>query len=185
MDRFKSIVIICLLNCFNQIIAQNHIKYEVQNEDTVCFYYYTLNNNNDTVNKIDCNGVKSGLWVESKENDLGNDKYIGKYENNIKVGLWKLYDGDDLLKIVTYQDGVIVNVKQFGYSQKLSSDYLDSESKIIYESEILIKLIFNPNKTIKEVLVFSFKGNSDINFLNDFLNELNDKIRLIDRIEIN
>ncbi|PJB15287.1 MAG: hypothetical protein CO118_04130, partial [Flavobacteriales bacterium CG_4_9_14_3_um_filter_32_8] len=60
MDRFKSIVIICLLNCFNQIIAQSHIKYEVQNEDTVCFYYYTLDNNNDTINKIDCNGVKYG-----------------------------------------------------------------------------------------------------------------------------
>ena len=77
-----------------------------------------------------------------------------------------------------------MNVKQLGYSQKLSSDYLDSESKIIYESEILIKLIFNPNKTIKEMLVFSFKGNSDINFLNDFLNELNDKIQLIDRTVI-
>lgn len=70
---------------------------------------YAINSNGDTLNRIDQNGKKQGIWVNRVEKLRGEPGYEeeGYYTDDRKEGQWKLFNlMGDLIGIENYKWGM-------------------------------------------------------------------------------
>jgi antitoxin component YwqK of YwqJK toxin-antitoxin module len=77
---------------------------------------YKLNANGDTLNRVDMNGMKQGIWVNRFETLRGEPGYEeeGIYKNDRKEGEWKLFSlMGDLVGIENYRWGLKDGICQY------------------------------------------------------------------------
>lgn len=72
--------------------------------------------NGDTINRIDDNNLKQGMWVIFN-NDTGKKNDAGLYKNNKKNGIWKKYYKSGTIKSeITYLNNIPTGYAKFYYA---------------------------------------------------------------------
>jgi hypothetical protein len=97
---------IILLLAFNCSVAQSQMA--KKNMPPCKLLSYQINNNSDTINKVDCKNLKQGYWQELvTENEFISitSKEVGTYVDGKKNGVWKSYEGSSLQSIINYIKG--------------------------------------------------------------------------------
>jgi len=93
---------------------------------------------NDSINKVNAQGEKTGKWIEGGLHDGDSLKSIGYYKNGLAIGEWRTYYNNGVLEaIYTFdedgkQDGVM---KTFYKRGDMEWVFVVEHGKVIYSAK--------------------------------------------------